>query len=87
MRTSARSVVPRMMKMSFKMLGSKVTTMTVEGGSITGVPVSAGCQALEKGTMPLLLSVRALMQLNLICNHRLLWLLTCFHCMSPFCTP
>ena len=68
MRTSARSVVPRMIKMSFKMLGSKVT-MTVEGGSITAVPVSAGCQALEKGTMPVLLSVRALMQLNLICNH------------------
>ena len=32
------------------MLGSDVTTVTVEGGSNTGVPVSAGCQALEKGT-------------------------------------
>ena len=61
--------------MSFKMLGSDVTTMTAEGGSITGVPVSAGCQALETVHIPLLLSFRAPMQLNLICNHRLLWLL------------
>ena len=83
---SVRSVVPSMMKMGFKMLGLDVTTMTVEGGSITGVPVSAGCQVLEKVHMPLLLCFRALMQLNLVCNHRLLWLLTCFHSMSPFCT-
>ena len=32
------------------MLGLDVTTVTVEGGSNTGVPVSAGCQALERGT-------------------------------------
>ena len=54
-RVSVRSVVPSMMKMGFKMLGSNVTTMTVEGGSITGAPVSAGCQALEKVHVPLLL--------------------------------
>ena len=41
--------------MSFKTLGSDVTTMTVEGGSITGVLVSAGCQALETVHIPLLL--------------------------------
>ena len=70
------------------MLGSDVTTMTVEGRSITGtgVPDSAGCQALEKVHMPLLLRFRELMQLKLICNHQLMWLLTCFHCMSLFCT-
>ena len=61
--------------MSCKTLGSDVTTMTVEGGSITGVPVSAGCQALETVHIPLLLRFRAPMQLNVICNHRLLWLL------------
>ena len=68
-RMSVRSVVPSMIKMGFKMPGSDVTTMTVEGGSITGVPVSAGCQALEKVHMPVLLRFRALMQLNLVCNH------------------
>ena len=62
--------------MSCKTLGSDVTTMTVEGGSITGVPVSAGCQALETVHIPLLLRFRAPMQLNVICNHRLLWLFT-----------
>ena len=41
--------------MSVKMLGSNVTMMTAEGGSITGVPVSAGCQALETVHIPLLL--------------------------------
>ncbi len=41
--------------MSVKMPGSDVTTMTVEGGSITGVLVSAGCQALETVHIPLLL--------------------------------
>ena len=61
--------------MSVKMPGSDVTTMTVEGGSITGVLVSAGCQALETVHIPLLLRFRAPMQLNVICNHRLLWLL------------
>ena len=61
--------------MSVKMLGSNVTMMTAEGGSITGVPVSAGCQALETVHIPLLLRFRAPMQLNVICNHRLQWLL------------
>ena len=41
--------------MSCKMPGSDVTTMTAEGGSITGVPVSVGCQALETVHIPLLL--------------------------------
>ncbi len=41
--------------MSFKTLGSDVTTMTVEGGFTTGVLVSAGCQALETVHIPLLL--------------------------------
>ena len=48
-RTSVRSVVSSMMKMSFKMLGSDVTTMTVEGRSIT-VP---GCQIQQDAKLSL----------------------------------
>ena len=71
------------------MLGSDVTTMTVEGGSNTGVPVSAGCQALEKGTYAFSAKFQGTNAAELDLQSLTStygYLLACFHCMSPFCT-